>query len=77
MNTQKQLVEALMKHPLTSETDIFKIAFGFDRRSKSPRCRNNKKYAELLRRAWNSNKIERVELKIKDRRERYFYYVPR
>lgn len=55
-NTQQDIVDFLKKNPgYYSETELFKQCFGYDRNNKRYSCESNKKYADLLRRAWAGN----------------------
>jgi hypothetical protein len=69
-NTQTELVEYLTDNPCKTELELTNDHFNDKYR--------NKKYADLLRRAWYSNKIARVRVKLKgiDKRMVYRYYVP-
>jgi hypothetical protein len=69
-NTQIELVNYLKENPCKTELEITQLHFNSRKR--------NKKYADLLRRAWFSSKIERVRVKLKgvDKRMVYRYYVP-
>lgn len=69
-NTQTELVEYLTVNPCKTELELTNYHFNDKHR--------NKKYADLLRRAWYSNKIARVRVKLKgiDKRMVYRYYVP-
>lgn len=71
-NTQQDLVDQLTKTPFLSETELMKAAFGYDRNNS---WRSNKKYADLLRRALESGKVDRVAASKKGSKARYFYFV--
>ena len=55
-NTQQDIVDFLRRNPgYYSETELIKQCFGYDRNNKRYSCESNKKYADLLRRAWAGN----------------------
>ena len=58
-NSQQDIVDFLRKNPgYYSETELFKQCFGFDRNNHAP-MESNKKYADLLRRAWAKGLVTR------------------
>jgi len=69
-NTQTELVNYLTNNPCKTELELTNGLW-------NDRFRD-KKYADLLRRALYSGKIERVRVKLKniDKRMVYRYYVP-
>lgn len=74
-NSVHDLVDTLKSHPLISENYLMWITYGYKR---GVSIGENKKYADLLRRALNKGLIERVEVKRDgDNRTRFYYYVPR
>lgn len=59
VNTQQDIVDFLRENPgYYSETELFKQCFGFDRNNMRP-MESNKKYADLLRRAWAKGLVTR------------------
>lgn len=59
INTQQDIVDFLTENPgYYSETELFKQCFGFDRNNMRP-MESNKKYADLLRRAWAKGLVDR------------------
>jgi len=73
-NTQQDIVDFLTANPgFYSETELFKRCFGFDRNNHAP-MESNKKYAELLRRAWAKGLVTR-KLKAGST-SRYLWYLP-
>lgn len=69
-NSIKQILEYLKHNPLRTETQIMKDVFGY---SRGPMQGSNKKYAAMLRRGYESKKLERVEGKFG--KSRFAYYV--
>lgn len=69
-NTQTELVNYLKINPCKTELELTNGLWNSKQR--------DKKYADLLRRAFYKGKIERVRVKIKgiDKRMLYRYYVP-
>ena len=68
-NTQQQLVNWLISNPFKTELEIVQQCFGDRTR--------DKKHADLIRRALDTGKIDRVRVKFKniDKRKLYRYFV--
>lgn len=71
-NSVNQIIAYLQANPFTSENEIMNAVFGFKRIP----CKNNKKYADMLRRGLHSGKIARVQAKKAGKADRFFYYIP-
>ena len=71
-NSVEDLVYTLTKKPLLTENKLISKSFGFKR---GRDLGSNKKYADLVRRALRKGLISRVEVKIKDVKSRYYYFV--
>jgi len=74
MVNQDEIVEYLKENPCRKESEIFFDIYNFTRDGFD----SNKKYADCLRRALYSGKIERKRVKLKGIDNRYYfrYYVP-
>jgi hypothetical protein len=73
MNNQKQIVDFLLNNPLKTEREIQISVWGYDIKKT---FESNKKYADLLRRALRKKSIDRVKLKIKNKKEHWYYFIP-
>ena len=77
-NSNKQILEVLLKNPCITEDQIFEKAFNFFRYET---WKSNKKYADMLRRLYYKGIIGRVDVKkanIKiDTKSQYLYYIKR
>jgi hypothetical protein len=73
MNNQKQIIDFLLYNPLKTEREIQISVWGYDRKRV---FESNKKYADLLRRALRKKSIDRVKLKIKNKKEHWYYFIP-
>ena len=73
-NSVEDLVYTLIKNPLLTENKLIQKTFGFKR---GRDLGSNKKYADLVRRALNKGLINRIELKIYNKRAIYYYYLKR
>jgi hypothetical protein len=71
-NSVEDLVYTLTKKPLLTENKLISKSFGFKR---GRDLGSNKKYADLVRRALRKGSISRIEVKIKDVKSRYYYFV--
>ena len=74
-NNQQEIVDYLTNNNCKTEAEIQIGVWGYDR---SLGEESNKKYADILRRAWYSRKINRVRIQIKSKGEtrKYFrYYI--
>jgi hypothetical protein len=71
-NSVEDLVYTLTKKPLLTENKLIQKSFGFKRGRDSG---SNVKYAFILRRALRKGLISRIEVKIKDIKSRYYYFV--
>jgi hypothetical protein len=69
MVNQIEIVEYLRNNPCKKESEIFSDVYGFYR----GRWKSNKKYADCLRRALHSGKIDRVRVKLKGIDSRFYY----
>lgn len=72
-NSIKQVVTYLTVCPFKSENEICEAIWGYDRKTS---WRDNKKYADLIRRGLKKGLISRVKANVKGSRSRYFYFVP-
>ena len=70
-NSVKQIEKYLESAVLASESRIQREVFGYDRANS---IWSNKKYADLLRRGWNKDLYNRVEISVPGVRSRIFYY---
>jgi hypothetical protein len=71
-NSVEDLVYTLTKKPLLTENKLISKSFGFKR---GRDLGSNVKYAFILRRALRKGLISRIEVKIKDIKSRYYYFV--
>ena len=69
INTQQELVDWLTNNPCKTELEIAQQCFNSKTR--------DKKHADLIRRALNTGKIDRVRIKFKniDSRKLYRYFI--
>jgi hypothetical protein len=74
-NTQQQVIDYLLKNPCKTEKEIQLNVWGYNRQKSGE---SNKKYADVLRRAYFKGKIDRVrvQFKNKDTRKYWYYFVP-
>lgn len=72
-NSQQEIVDYLKTTRFMSENEIQKDVWGYYRGG----WESNKKYADILRRAYYSGKIKRVRMKIHgiDKRMVFRYYI--
>ena len=69
-NTVSDIVSYLKKSNFKSESEIQLGCWGYDRSSSRE---SNKKYAELLRRAWRKGLIDRTE--VEGKKHKFVYYI--
>lgn len=72
-NSVKQIVDYLKNNPFSSESQLQKGAFDYDR---SETWESNKKYADMLRRGMAKGIIARTEAKVEGNKSKWFYFVP-
>lgn len=73
-NSIKQVITFLQENPFSSETEILKKVWNFDRKKT---YYSNKKYADLIRNGVRKGKISRIEKKVVGSSSRFFYYIPK
>jgi hypothetical protein len=75
-NSNKRILEVLLKNPCITEDKIFEKAFNYFRYES---FESNKKYADMLRRLYYKGIIDRMDVKknnIKiDNKSQYLYYI--
>jgi hypothetical protein len=73
-NSQQQIIDYLKTTPYATERDIQEVVWDYYRYTYN-KGEANKKYADILRRALYSGKLERVRMQVKgvDTRK-YWYY---
>ena len=73
-NSQQEIVDYLKTTRFMTESDIQEDVWGYKRGESRE---SNKKYADILRRAYYSGKIKRVRMKIHDidKRMVFRYYI--
>ena len=72
-NSVKDMIEFLKDNPYSTESEIHKGAFGFERGGWD----SNKKYADMLRRGVSKGIIKRIGVREKGKKQlRFLYFLP-
>lgn len=77
-NSQQQIIDYLQTVDCATESEIQQDVWSYYRdQGKGSRSESNKKYADILRRALYSGKIDRmrVSFKGKDTRKYWYYFI--
>jgi hypothetical protein len=77
-NSQQEIIDYLQTVDCATETEIQQDVWGYYRnQSKRHPSEANKKYADILRRAFYSGKIDRIRcaIKGKDTRKYWYYFI--
>lgn len=75
-NSQQQIIDFLQTVECATEREIQEDVWGYYRNQSKA---SNKKYADLLRRALYSGKIDRMKIQFhgKDNRKYWYYFIPK
>ena len=78
-NSQQEILDFLKTVQCATEREIQEEVWGYYRnQSKRRSSESNKKYADILRRALYSGKIDRMRIQFhkKDTRKYWYYFIP-
>jgi len=76
-NSVQDIVKVIKENNFIPETEIFKLAFGYDRNNSGE---SNKKYTDMLRRGLSKKLYYRVQLdkapKFPNNKSKWYYFIP-